>query len=140
MPEAGTADPRDKLVLVVDDDEDLQEFLRFALKAEGFRIEQAFDGREALRKIRGLMPDLILLDMMFPRHGGQDILAMLQQGPTASIPVIAMTGCFKDGLTKASLSLEPNVAEFFEKPIDTERLIAKVHQLLNTRRGVERNR
>ncbi len=140
MPQTETAEPNEKLVLIVDDDEGFQEFLNLAFKMEGFRVEQAFDGREALRKIQRLMPDIILLDMMFPRHGGQDIISLLQHGPEASIPVIAMSGCIKDRFTKGTILLAPNVVEFFEKPIDTERLIRRVHRTLNTRPSKRRRR
>ena len=133
MPLTETIEPKDKFILIVDDDEDLQEFLNMALKREGFHVEQAFDGREALRKIQQLMPDIILLDMMFPRHGGQDIITLLQHGPTASIPVIGMSGFIKDQFTKGTVSLAPNVVEFFEKPLDIGLLIRKIHQTLDTR-------
>ena len=133
MPLTETVEPKDKLILIVDDDEDFQEFLNMALKREGFHVEQAFDGREAMRKIQRLMPNIILLDMMFPRHGGQDIITLLQHGPTASIPVIGMSGYIKDRFTKGTISLAPNVVEFFEKPLAIGRLIRKVHQLLDTR-------
>ncbi|MFH1723949.1 MAG: response regulator [Elusimicrobiota bacterium] len=133
MTPAGSAEAKDKLILIVDDDDGQQEFISLALRTEGFRIEQAFDGREALRKVRQLLPDLILLDLMFPRHGGHEITVQLQSEPTADIPIIIISGYSKDHLTKAMICEEPNVVDFMSKPLRADRLIPKIHEILDTR-------
>lgn len=128
------AEPTDKLVLIVDDDEGIQDYLSMMLKAEGFRVAQAYDGREALRKVEQLLPDIILLDMMFPRHGGHEIMIQLQSDEAAAeIPIVAMTGHCKDSTTQAAIRAEPNVVEFLEKPLKREKVLSIVHKTLNTR-------
>ena len=67
------ADPADKFVLVVDDEESLRDLIELIVKKEGFRCDRAADGNEALRKAAALTPDLIILDLMLAkcRGGGE---------------------------------------------------------------------
>ena len=133
MPETSYAEPGDKLILVVDDDDDVQDLLSSVLRMEGFRIEQALDGEEALKKVQQLLPDLILMDLMFPQYGGHEIMIRLQSEATAEIPIIAITGFSKDKITEAAIRLEPNVVEFMQKPLRVQRLISMLHRILKTR-------
>lgn len=128
-----SSDPQDKLILIADDDEGMREILEFTLRREGFFVESAADGKEALRKIRQLMPSAILLDLNFPHHLGQNILIELQAGASASIPVIVITGNYHDSRTEVLVRQEPNVAGFLEKPVDPTALITLLHRTLNTR-------
>ena len=64
------AEPKDKVILIVDDDESILDLLEHLIKREGFRVERAADGPEALRKVPALNPDLIILDFMLPGLGG----------------------------------------------------------------------
>ena len=63
------ADPKEKLVLLVDDDESLLDLMEHVVQKEGFRTDRAMDGTEALRKAVALSPDLLVLDFMLPGMG-----------------------------------------------------------------------
>jgi CheY-like chemotaxis protein len=106
-----------KLVLVVDDDEGVRELMQFLVTREGFRVELAGDGEEALRRVEALSPDLILLDLMLPRYGGFELLRQLQASGLARIPIIVVTGRYTDRTTAEMIRQESNVVEFLEKPV-----------------------
>ena len=124
--------PADKLVLIVDDDDSVRDLLEFVIKKEGFRIEKAADGEEALNKARSANPDLILLDLMLPKFGGFEILRELQGDDTGGIPIIIITGRYTDRSTSDMIKQEPNVKDFIEKPVKPQILTALVHKILRT--------
>ena len=124
--------PADKLVLIVDDDESVRELLEFIVKKEGFRIEKASDGEEALTKARAVNPDIILLDLMLPKYGGFEILRELQTDETSGIPIVIITGRYTDRSTSDMIKQEPNVRDFIEKPVKPQILTSLIHKLLKT--------
>lgn len=132
------ARPADKLVLIVDDDDSVRELLEFIVKKEGFRIEKAADGEEALNKARSVNPDIILLDLMLPKFGGFEILRELQTDETSDIPIIIITGRYTDRSTSDMIKQEPNVKDFIEKPVKPPVLGALLHKLLRTQPKIGR--
>jgi len=124
---------RNKRVLVVDDDEDTCALLAMMLQKEGFRIETAFDGQDALTKIKRSAPDMIILDVMLPRCGGYEVLRALQQGVLSGIPVLMITGRTIDRTTFEMFLQEPNVVEFLRKPIRPIPLAMCLHRTLRTK-------
>ncbi len=129
---AGFNTPADKLVLIVDDDDSVRELIEFIVKEDGFRVEKASDGAEALAKARSLHPDLILLDLMLPKFGGFEIVRELQGDDTGDIPIVIITGRYTDRSTSEMIKQESNVKEFMEKPIKLHVLSATVHRILHT--------
>jgi DNA-binding response OmpR family regulator len=133
------AEPKDKVILIVDDDESILDLLEHLIKREGFRVERAADGPEALRKVPALNPDLIILDFMLPGLGGFEVLKELQMGDARSTPIIIITGRRIDRQTVDMVRQESNVKEFLEKPIKTAILAAMLHRIMRTRPpGVQR--
>lgn len=127
------ASPGDKLVFIVDDDDAVRELLEFIVKKDGFRVETALDGEQAMKRIGQAMPDLVLLDLMLPRYGGFEVLRHLQGGETARIPIVVITGRYTDRSTSEMIRQESNVVEFIEKPIKPQQLTMVLHRLLKTR-------
>jgi two-component system KDP operon response regulator KdpE len=78
-----------KLILVVDDEPRMIQFIRMNLELEGYRVTQASNGLEALNKIRDELPDLVVLDVMMPEMDGFETLRMLRE--VSSVPVIMLT-------------------------------------------------
>src|SRR5438105_513132 len=126
------ADPKDKLVLIVDDDESILDLMEHVVKKEGFRVERAGDGPEAVQKAHGSNPDLIVLDFMLPGIGGFEVLRQLQMSETVRIPVLVITGRHMDRQGVEVIRHEPNVCEFMEKPIRPAILTALLHRILKT--------
>ncbi len=134
----GNGDPGEKLILIVDDDESILDLLYYTVRKEGFKVEQASDGEEALNKARLLRPGLILLDLMLPKFGGFEILRELQEGDTADIPIVIVSNRHLDHSTLEMLRREPNVKDFVDKLVKPEVLAALLHTLLKTHPTVKK--
>jgi two-component system response regulator AdeR len=132
-PDIELANPSEKLVLLVDDDESLLDLMEHVVKKEGFRTDRAADGNETLRKAEALMPDLIILDFMLPGMGGYEVVRELQSSGNGGIPIIVITGRHMDRKAVEMVKLEPNVREFMEKPLRPAVLAATLHAVLKTR-------
>ena len=128
--EAGAA--KGKLILIVDDDESICELLEFMVVKEGFRCVTAADGEEGIHKVRELLPDLVILDLMLPRYGGFEVLREMQAGETAGIPIVVVTGRYTDRSTVEMIRHESNVMDFLEKPIKAPVLAMTLHKILKT--------
>jgi DNA-binding response OmpR family regulator len=133
METPGFASPASKLVLIVDDDEAVRDLIEFVVKKDGFRIEKAGDGEDALQKARTLFPDLILLDLMLPKLGGFEILRELQSDETVNIPIVIITGRYTERSTSEMIKQEPNVKDFIEKPLKPQIMLSVMHRILKTR-------
>jgi two-component system response regulator MprA len=103
-------------LLLVEDDVELHDAMKAILEAEGYRVVGAFDGEEALERLRrGLSPSLIVLDLMLPRKDGAQFRAEQLADPMlARIPVIAYSG--DDRI--ADKAAELGVHHWFKKPVD----------------------
>jgi len=99
---------------------------------EGFKVEQAADGEDALDKARRLRPGLILLDLMLPKFGGIEVLRELQEEKTSDIPIVIVSNSHLDNATWEMLKQEPNVKDFINKLVKPEALAALLHTLLKT--------
>ncbi|MBI4376743.1 MAG: response regulator [Elusimicrobia bacterium] len=113
--------PKERIVLVVDDDAGLSLLLGCVAQEHGLRVETARDGVEAVGKIPYYKPDLIILDLMLPRMSGYDILQMLQSGGASKTPILVVTGAFIDQI-RDRIAACPNVVDILQKPIKPERL------------------
>jgi CheY-like chemotaxis protein len=114
---------RERVVLVVDDDEDIRESLRELLEEEGFRVETAADGQEALERLHSIpVPCLIFLDLMMPVMDGFRFKEALDCDPRfADVPVAIMTA----GKTPAP----PNVLAVLRKPMIIEAVLRTAKEL-----------
>jgi len=115
------------LVLVVDDDTRLREYLRINLEVAGYLVMEAEDGRSALTAIDDQAPDLVLLDIVMPGIDGWQLLRQLEERH-GSIPVIMFSGQV-DGRA-ADEAAERGASGFLGKPFDPEELLARAKQLV----------
>jgi len=113
---------REKTVLVVDDEPDLLEVMRFVLESEGFVVETARHGEEALDALQaGRLPDLVLLDLMMPVMNGWKFLDEVAKVPSLrEIPIVVLTAAGSEGV--------PGAVEVLHKPIDLGVLIEAVER------------
>lgn len=126
------AGQKPRRILIVDDDEQLLELLAHVAQAEGFAVERACDGEDALKKAKGLAPDLVAMDFMMPGLSGFEVLKRLQAGPLAKVPVVLMTARHVDAHTLDMLRQEPNIRALLKKPIEPPRFAEVLHRILGT--------
>ena len=115
------------LVLVVDDDDRLREFMRVNLELEGYTVREASSGEEALDAIEDQAPALVLLDVVMPGIDGWQMLQRMQERH-GSIPVIMFSGQVDS--TVASDAEQRGARGFIGKPFDPHQLIERAKQLV----------
>lgn len=122
-----THQPRDKSVLVVDDDQHIRSLLNQEFTEAGYRVRLAEDGRTALALIREETPGLVILDVMMPEMNGFDVAAVLKNDPmTMEIPIIILSI-----LEDKERGFRLGVDRYLTKPIDTASLFHEVDALLD---------
>ena len=120
-----------KKAFIVDDDPSIVELFRHILEKENLEVFTALDGEKALKEIPKVEPNIIILDLMLPKQGGFEVLKSLQQNEsTENIPVIIITGKFTDGTTYDFVKSQPNVKDFFSKPINPSVFAVSVKKIL----------
>src|SRR3990170_6538360 len=106
-----------KKILVVDDEVDLVETIRFPLESEGFNVLVAYNGEDALNQARTETPDLILLDIMLPKLDGYKVCRLLKFDERyKNIPIIILSARTQEG--DQSLAMEMGANRFITKPYD----------------------
>ncbi|MCX8118579.1 MAG: response regulator [Desulfobacterota bacterium] len=114
-----------KKILVVDDELDLVETLRFSLELEGFEVLVAHNGEDGLNLARKENPDLILLDLMLPKLDGYKVCRLLKFDERYKhIPILMLTA--KTQEKDKAMGLETGANEYITKPFDMDELIKKV--------------
>lgn len=121
-------------ILLVDDDPDFVEATRIVLESAPFEVSAAYDGDEALRKVRDVNPDLIILDIIMPEQHGFKVCEALKSDPDLSkIPVIMLTSLSQQmGETAFSLrdGMMLEADDYVDKPVTPEELLRRVRKLL----------
>lgn len=121
-----------KHVFVVEDEEDIQELLRYHLQREGYAVSGAKSGDEALRAIPPKLPDLVLLDLMLPGLDGLEVCRALKRDPkTAGIPIVMLTA--KGEESDIVTGLELGADDYIAKPFSVKVVIARVRAALRRR-------
>ncbi len=125
--QVATHQPRDKSVLVVDDDSNIRSLLHQELTEAGYVVRLAEDGRKALALIREETPGLVILDVMMPEMNGFDVAAVLKNDPaTMDIPIIILSI-----VEDKERGFRLGVDRYLTKPIDTASLFHEVDALLD---------
>ncbi len=119
-------------ILLVEDHEELWDFLARRLRRRGFDVVLAHDGRQALDQAVAEAPDLMLLDMDLPVMDGWTVARTLRQG-ASTLPIIALTAHAMSG--DRAKALEAGCDEYHPKPVDFSRLLVQVDDMLLARRG-----
>jgi two-component system phosphate regulon response regulator PhoB len=123
------------LVLVVEDEASLATMLRYNLEKQGFRVDEAADGQEALIRIAESPPDLVLLDWMLPVMSGIEVCRQIRRRPTTrDLPVIMVTARTED--QDAVRGLNTGADDYITKPFNMDALLARMRALLRRASGV----
>jgi two-component system phosphate regulon response regulator PhoB len=117
------------LVLVVEDEAALATMLRYNLEKQGYRVEEAADGQEALTRIAETQPDLVLLDWMLPQMSGLEVCRQIRRrSSTRDLPVIMVTARTED--QDAVRGLNTGADDYISKPFAMDTLMARIRALL----------
>ncbi|VAX36767.1 hypothetical protein MNBD_UNCLBAC01-1278 [hydrothermal vent metagenome] len=118
-----------KKILVVDDDPTTNKLVSALLKAEGYMIDSAIDGLDALAQIQKECPDLVVLDVMMPEVDGYDVCYQLRFNEQfQKTPIVLLT--VREQELDDSISSRVNI-EYVPKPVDSDLLLEKIRYLLN---------
>ena len=121
-------------ILVVDDEQDILELLKYNFEKEDYTVRTARNGKEALVQAES-QPDLIVLDVMMPELDGWEVCKALRTSPkTQSIPVIFLTA--KDSEFDEVLGLELGAEDYVTKPVNVRSLLARIRKVLRRHRAV----
>ena len=118
-----------KKILVVDDEKPISDIIKFNLTKEGFDVDTAYDGDEAVKKVEEYDPDLMILDLMLPKKDGLEVAREVRQ--THDMPIIMVTA--KDTEIDKVLGLEMGADDYVTKPFSNRELIARVKANLRRR-------
>lgn len=121
--------PETQKILAVDDERDILELLSYNLSKDGFEVTTARDGGEALKTIREIDFDLLILDLMMPGLQGMELCRILRNDPkTKDLPLIMLTA--KTEEVDRILGLEMGADDYITKPFSTRELIARIKAVL----------
>lgn len=109
-------------ILVVDDEQAIVDLIKMELEFEGYKVESASNGLEAVEKARAWQPDLIVLDIMLPKMNGYDVCKIL--APELNTPIILLTA--KTDIVDKVLGLELGAEDYLTKPFDNRELLARI--------------
>ena len=118
-------------ILVVDDEERMVRFIRMNLEHDGFQVVEAFNGKQAIDKLRESTPDLILLDVMMPDLDGFEVLETIREH--SNVPVIMLTA--KGEEDDRVKGLELGADDYVTKPFSPRELVSRVKAVLRRTEG-----
>ncbi|VAX32969.1 Phosphate regulon transcriptional regulatory protein PhoB (SphR) [hydrothermal vent metagenome] len=118
-----------KNILIVEDEKDIQELVRYNLAKEGYQVTLADSGEEGLTAVQSQKPDLVILDLMLPGADGLEVCRQMKNNPaTADIPVIMLTARGDESDIVAGLELGAD--DYVTKPFSLKVLVTRVHAVL----------
>lgn len=118
-----------KKILIVDDEQDIVESLRFVLETSDFTCYCAYNGEDGLRLAKEIIPDLIILDVMMPKINGYKISRLLKyDNKYKDIPILMVTARSQE--EDKLIGEETGVNEYITKPFDLDEVVKKVRQYL----------
>lgn len=117
---------RNRVILVVDDEERMARFIRLNLEHDGFQVVEAYRGLEAVQKLRDVMPDVIILDVMLPDMDGFEVLKLIRE--ISQVPVIMLTA--KGEEDDRVRGLELGADDYVTKPFSPRELVSRVRAVL----------
>ncbi len=113
-------------ILIVDDEKHIVELARLYLEKEGYHVEDAYDGAEALAQIKSLQPTLVVLDLMLPEIDGWEVCRRIRG--ESDVPIIMLTA--RDDDVDKVVGLEMGADDYLTKPFNPRELVARIRAVL----------
>ncbi len=128
-----------KKVLIIDDEKDILEFVRFNLEQENFDVITSIDGFQGLNLVREQHPDIIILDLMLPNIDGLDICKIIKNDSKIStIPIIMLSA--KSAESDVVIGLELGADDYMTKPFSVKELIARIKVHLRKSQNIQNDK
>jgi DNA-binding response OmpR family regulator len=115
-----------KKVLIVDDEPDIADILEAYLQREGYRTTVAHDGLQAIRLFREWAPDLVLLDVLLPKHSGTEVLSIIRETSETAVIMVTAVGAERDKID----ALRFGADDYIVKPFNPKEVVARVGAVL----------
>lgn len=132
--EGGIAMP--KKILIVDDEKTISDIIKFNLTKEGYEVDTAYDGEEAVKKVDEFNPDLMILDLMLPKKDGLEVAREVRQSHDLSIIMVTAKAAEIDKV----LGLEMGADDYVTKPFSNRELVARVKANLRRREITQKSK
>jgi DNA-binding response OmpR family regulator len=125
--------PSQARILVADDEPHIRRILTTFLEGSGFIVDEAFDGAQAMERLRGSAPyHLALLDIMMPEYTGLEVLSFARGLPhREGLPMVILTAKGQDADREAAFRMGAD--DFLTKPFSPKKLLARIHELIENR-------
>ncbi|HNZ12254.1 MAG TPA: response regulator transcription factor [Anaerolineaceae bacterium] len=117
---------RNRLILVVDDEERMARFIRLNLEHDGFRVVEAYRGLQAIDRVRTELPDVVILDVMMPDMDGFEVLKLIRENGTVPVIMLTARGEEDDRIR----GLELGADDYVTKPFSPRELVSRVRAVL----------
>jgi two-component system KDP operon response regulator KdpE len=117
---------RNRLILVVDDEERMARFIRLNLEHDGFRVVEAYRGLQAIDRVRTELPDVVILDVMMPDMDGFEVLKLIRENSTVPVIMLTARGEEDDRIR----GLELGADDYVTKPFSPRELVSRVRAVL----------
>jgi two-component system, OmpR family, alkaline phosphatase synthesis response regulator PhoP len=126
-----------KKILVIEDEANISELIRYNLTKEGFKVECALDGQQGIELAIKLIPDILILDLMLPSLDGMEICKILKQNyKTQHIAIIVLSA--KNQEADVLLAFQLGVDDYITKPFSIRQLTARIKAILKRKHPVEK--
>jgi DNA-binding response OmpR family regulator len=120
---------RDIRILVADDEARILEMVKLLLEHQGYQVIPAWDGEEALEKIRSELPDMVILDIIMPKRDGLAVCKAVRSSvETMFIPIVMLTG--QDSVEEKLRGLSAGADDYITKPFNADELLARIEAVL----------
>lgn len=116
-------------ILIIDDEEDIRDILKYNLEKEGFTVDTASNGEEGLVKIKSNIPDLLILDVMMPGMDGIEVCELIRSTPTFEHIIICLLTARNEDYSQIA-GLDSGADDYVSKPVKPKVLISRINALL----------
>jgi len=116
-------------VLIIEDDEDVYDFLESLFEEKGYHVQVAHNGKEGMQKVKEFWPHLIMLDLMMPSIDGFGVLKLLSELEPVKRPKVIVLSAI-DNMGGVEEALHLGAAAYLTKPIETPRLLQKIKEVM----------
>jgi two-component system response regulator MprA len=125
-----------RTALIIDDEENIVEFIKLGLRYEGFQVEAASDGEQGITAAQRVNPEIIILDLMMPGIDGIEVCKRLRDNPiTRDIPILMLTA--RDEVRDRIIGLDAGADDYLTKPFDFDELMARIRAILRRQNRVK---